>query len=62
MSFTSWVPHFFPEKKHSFTYLHDSVNFNHLVLIKKENEVCGKKELIFINWTFCATALLKGLL
>lgn len=32
-------------KKNIFTYLHnDSFIFTHLVLIKKENEVCGKKK------------------
>lgn len=36
----------------------DSFVFSHRVLIKKENEVWGKKELIFINWAFCTIALL----
>lgn len=37
---------------------------NHLLLIKKENEVCRKKEkkkIIFINWYFWAIGLLQGL-
>lgn len=39
----------------------DSFVFSHRVLIKKENEVWGKKELIFINWAFCTIAFAVGI-
>lgn len=43
-------------------HLHnDSFIFNHLVLIKKEMSSV-ENEQVFINWAFCTTALLRGLL